>query len=74
MENIDFWCWDSSCARKTRFSHATHARAQIMRLADSGDGFGIDALVSYKCRYCAGFHIGHDRLNRSPLGEGRSIL
>jgi len=74
MGHIDFAYWDASCARKTRFSHATHAEARICHILNSGNGLGVRALVTYKCRYCSGFHIGHKHSSHHSRGEGRRIL
>jgi hypothetical protein len=75
MENcFSFSRWDSCCARKTRFSHAAHARARIRRIRASGGGLSIGTLVTYKCQFCSGFHIGHDHSNHHSRGKEGRIL
>jgi ribosomal protein L32 len=71
MGNLDLCSWASSCGRKVRFSHATHARMRIRRIQDSGNGLSVDALAAYRCEFCGGFHIGHTRCNRQADSERR---
>ena len=71
MENSDFCHWDSCCRKKVRFSHAAHARLRIQRLLRSGYGLAVDSLAAYRCEYCGGWHIGHERCNQQTHGVGR---
>jgi hypothetical protein len=71
MGNTDFCLWDSSCRKKVRYSHAADARMRIRRISRLGDGLGVEALATYRCRFCGGFHIGHTKCMRQVQSEGR---
>jgi len=72
IESIAFCRWSSSCASKVRFSHAKHAQMRIRQISHSG-GFGVGRLVSYRCRFCSGFHIGHFRCTEGMIGVGEVV-
>lgn len=61
---IRYCWWYSSCRRKIRYSHASHAHRHIQTIVEFGEGFNIGDLVSYRCLYCQGWHIGHQRRGR----------
>ena len=70
MGEMDYCRWATSCERKVRFSHASHARLGIRHIANSGDGLAVERLVPYRCQFCSGFHIGHvARCNSGGNGE-----
>lgn len=59
--DFDFARWCSSCRAKTRFSHAAHGIRRINRILNSNGRLNARGLVTYKCPYFFGFHIGHER-------------
>jgi len=71
MDEFVFCRWDSSCGRKTRFSHAAHARMRIRRIVRSGQGLAVESLAAYRCQVCGGFHIGHAKCDLRIHGEER---
>jgi hypothetical protein len=64
MDYSSFCYWESCCRRKVRFSHADHAERQIRRIFHFGEGADVHTLVTYRCVFCLGYHIGHDRNSR----------
>ena len=70
-----FWHLSSSCYGKKRFSHAAHAKVQMQKLLRSGKAVNADRLAIYHCDACAGYHIGHKRIEGEELdsGEGPSM-
>lgn len=74
MGNADFCRWASSCWKKIRFSHATHAKLRIESILHSVNSLDTEQLAVYRCQFCGGFHIGHHRYCEQGNREGRGEL
>ncbi len=59
MSNREFWQWESSCGRKVRYSRRSLALRCIQRIASAGGGYKLESFVTYRCRFCGGYHLGH---------------
>jgi len=60
----------SGCEGKSRFESSAMARFVAQRSA----GRNADKIVSYKCRYCGGWHVGSKLGNKDPRGNNSSAL
>jgi hypothetical protein len=46
----------TGCKGKVKYGHLATAKKAVRAMERKG----VDGLVAYKCKHCAGFHIGHN--------------
>lgn len=60
--NSNFADHASKCGYKKRYSKRSHAEAMLLRMTRgrlSSGTVNSDSLAVYRCKYCDGFHVGH---------------
>lgn len=71
MDIPEYCSWASSCGRKVRCKNAARARKKITSSLHWENGLDVESLQAYRCRFCGGFHVGHQKCDKLFQSTGK---